>query len=366
MIYLQGLQGYRQKEEQEFEENLKNNDTETGYNIPSGLMDKITLIDMKEIFIDNAKQINLPQFVVQIDEITAFDTQTVKLAKENLLEGFQLSKQNREIPFSGITSDLYKVYIVEEGKGEYSPEFKKVEKKHIAPLLDYILSVPKKEQVKQLSGRMTKLLGNMYPIPEQEINKYLNLILQDFTSEQMVDFVNHELTYKDKIKAWIKDLTTEHGETIFYEWYDTDKIQIQPAYTLPEQIAPVGTDTGIRKSLYGKEGKMNNFEAKAINDIANVKSVIFWTKNIERKGFYINGFVNHYPDFIVLTQKGNILIVETKGDDRDNSDSKRKLKLGKSWANMAGQQYKYFMIFENSKIEGAYSLTDFVEMLEEM
>ncbi len=68
--------------------------------------------------------------------------------------------------------------------------------------------------------------------------------------------------------------------------------------------------------------------------------------------------MNHYPDFIVKTKSGRILIIETKGDDRDNSDSTNKLKLGKAWANKAGSQYRYFMIFDNKAIEGADKLAD--------
>ena len=54
-----------------------------------------------------------------------------------------------------------------------------------------------------------------------------------------------------------------------------------------------------------------------------------------KSGFRINGFINHYPDFIIRTTSGKIIILETKGDDRDNSDSVRKLKLGNAWEKQA-------------------------------
>jgi type III restriction enzyme len=41
--------------------------------------------------------------------------------------------------------------------------------------------------------------------------------------------------------------------------------------------------------------------------------------------------------------------LETKGDDRDNSDSEAKNRLGRDWANEAGKDYRYFMVFENGK-----------------
>lgn len=89
----------------------------------------------------------------------------------------------------------------------------------------------------------------------------------------------------------------------------------------------------------------------------------FWHRNIEKSGFRINGFINHYPDFIIRTVSGKIIILETKGDDRDNSDSVRKLKLSNAWEKQAGRQFRYFMVFENKPIDGAHKLADALGLL---
>jgi type III restriction enzyme len=36
-------------------------------------------------------------------------------------------------------------------------------------------------------------------------------------------------------------------------------------------------------------------------EIGNM-TILFWTEKIVRKGFRINGFVNHYTDFIIQTK----------------------------------------------------------------
>jgi type III restriction enzyme len=98
--------------------------------------------------------------------------------------------------------------------------------------------------------------------------------------------------------------------------------------------------------------------------VAALENVTWWHRNLDRgKGFVINGFLNHYPDFIVLTEKKTVVVIETKGDDRDNSDSKDKLKLGQTWAAQANQlshetgyRYHYMMVFESSSIEGALDI----------
>lgn len=91
------------------------------------------------------------------------------------------------------------------------------------------------------------------------------------------------------------------------------------------------------------------------------------TKAICNKGFAINGFKsNHYPDFIIGTQSGKVIIVETKGDDRDNSDSEAKCRLGLKWAERSGDQYRYMMVFDKKPIEGAFSLDKAKELIKQM
>ncbi len=58
------------------------------------------------------------------------------------------------------------------------------------------------------------------------------------------------------------------------------------------------------------------------------------------------------PSFIFGTKNGKTILIESKGDDRDNSDSEFKLKVGKLWEAKAGAEYKYMMVFENKPISG--------------
>ena len=113
---------------------------------------------------------------------------------------------------------------------------------------------------------------------------------------------------------------------------------------------------------------MNGFEERVINDIANLSNIAFWTRNTDRKniGFHINGFINHYPDFIIQTKSGKTIVLETKGDDRDNSDSEMKIRLGAAWANKAGSNFKYFMAFDKKEVSGAYKLDEFIKLVSQI
>ncbi|RAZ49885.1 hypothetical protein [Campylobacter hyointestinalis] len=59
-------------------------------------------------------------------------------------------------------------------------------------------------------------------------------------------------------------------------------------------------------------------------------------------------------------------MVEVKGDDRTNDDSRIKLKLGSKWADKAGDKYFYFMVFENSKIEGSLLADEFISTIRKL
>ena len=140
-----------------------------------------------------------------------------------------------------------------------------------------------------------------------------------------------------------------------------DRVFIRPTYAFPASIAPGETAKDITKSLYEKEGKINGFEERVINEVANLPTIAFWTRNPERgRGFRINGFLNHYPDFIIQTNSGKTLLVETKGD---HLDAELKIELGERWASAAGNQYRYFMVYDKRVVAGAYTLDGFLALL---
>ena len=113
---------------------------------------------------------------------------------------------------------------------------------------------------------------------------------------------------------------------------------------------------------------MNNLEERAIMEIGTASNIVFWHRNLDRtKGFFVNGFKsNHYPDFILHTKSGITILLETKGGDRDNSDSAAKCRLGNEWEKQSGKYFAYFMVFDKKEIEGAYTLDKAKELISGM
>jgi type III restriction enzyme len=262
-----------------------------------------------------------------------------------------------------VSSELYKVDL-DETKKEHTPSFLKLEGVVKESIMVYMFDpAHKKNRIKNWTVRLMNIIGNMYPIPDSEISKYIGRILDDFTDEQFGNLANNEYTYTDKIKQKIKELSEKFAEQNFKNFLDTDKVFIKHNYVLPVSIAPSDNAKDITKSLYEKEGKMNDFEERVINEIANMENIKFWTRNIERNGFRINGFINHYPDFIIQTKSGKTLLLETKGD---HLDAGQKIRLGNLWASKAGNNYRYFMVYNNRNVENAYKLEDFLKIVKEI
>lgn len=348
-----------------FEKTVSEMDATNTTALPNEIQQLVKTYSIKDIFKEQAEKINLPQFYLKVpaNDLFGQKEEELPLEKENLLDGFALSKADTNIAFDSITSELYKVDL-DETKKEHTPTFVRLDGSVKESVMAYILDPARKDsRVKNFTKRIMDIIGNMYPIPDKEIEKYINRILEDFKDEQFNDFANNEYTYTDKIKLKIKSLSDLFAEKKFKDFLDTDKVFIKPSFQLPKNISPGDTSKDITKSLYEKEGNMNGFEERVINEIGNMTNIAFWTRNIERKGFRINGFVNHYPDFIIQTKSGKTLLLETKGD---HLDAEQKIRLGGLWASKAGNNYRYFMVYERRTVDGAYKLEDFLNIIKDI
>lgn len=333
--------------------------------IPTEIQKMVKTSTIKDVFKNDVENIGLPQFCLKAasNDLFSISEEDVLLEKEDLLENFALGKADLNIAFDSVSSDLYRIDL-DETKREHTPTPFKIDGMLKDNILAYILDPARKNsRVANFTKRIMSIIGNMYPIPDKEIEKYIKRILEDFSDEQFRDFANNEYTYTDKIKAKIRLLSEQFAEQRFRDFLDTDKVFIKNLYHLPHTIILANVGKDLPKSLYEKEGSINSFEERVINEIGNMSNISFWTRNLERKGFRINGFINHYPDFIVLSKSGKIIVLETKGD---HLDAEQKISLGSLWASKAGNNYRYFMVYERRVVDGAYRLEDFLKIIREI
>jgi type III restriction enzyme len=332
---------------------------------PTEIQQLVKTYSMKGIFKEQAESLRLPQFFMNVpkNDLFGMNTEDVLLESENLLQGFALSKADTNIIFDSNTAALYKVDL-DETKKEHTPTFVKIDGHAKERIITYILDPTRKDsRLKNLTKRIMEIIGNMYPIADREIEKYVTRILEDFTDEHYLDFANNEYTYTDKIKQKIRSLSEQHAEKRFRDLLDTDAVFMKPSYSLATHITPGDTAKDIAKSLYEKEGKMNGFEEHVINEIGNMENILFWTRNSDKRGFRINGFINHYPDFIVQTKSGKTILVETKGD---HLEAASKIQLGSLWAQKAGNNFRYFLVYEKRTEAGTHTLEEFLLKLKDI
>lgn len=335
--------------------------------LPSEVENRMNKYAVKPAYADDAQDLVLPQFFIEVEGGWFSDANNrLPLEKENLLAGFQLGRCDTLINFEDTGENIYQVDLEQSGVEDYTPVFKKVDLKVREKIANYLRTLPDEAKVRELSGRLSKLVGNMYPIPDKEISDYVRRVVGGFSADQIADCVEREHLYLLKIKRKIQELAGAYAKGVFGDWLQTGRIQVRPNYRLPETINPTQSISGITKSLYAQEAALNGFEARLINEIANLPNVTWWHKNIEKRGFAINGYINHYPDFLLRLESGKLLVVESKGDDRDNSDSSNKLRLGKEWAAKAGDTFRYLMVFDNNRVDGAYTLSDVLGLIRQM
>lgn len=334
--------------------------------IPTELENQVKTYKMKDVFKESAKSLKIPQFLSNDTSQELTNDLFVELHQqklfesEELLRDFKLGNEDSNIDFDNVESSMYRVDIDENNK--YAPTYLKVEGSVHEKIVEYILDPSKKDKrIESCTFRIKNIIGKMYPIPDKEIELFISHVLERFTDEQFSDLLNHEYSYADKIKKKIRQLSDNYKEKLFLNMVDKDLIFTEDTYLLPAEIIPSKSISGLPKSLYEKEGEIDGFEREVINDVANLENVEFWTRNLERsKGFCINGFINHYPDFIIKTKKGKIVLLETKGD---HLDAEKKIKLGNLWASKAGNNYKYCLVYKERKVDGAYTKSEFINLI---
>lgn len=352
-----------QKQAEEMNKQLENQDD---FMIAPEIAPAVKTATIQSIFAESAKQVCLPMFYVANNspETSLFGRpDDIQLVGDHLLKSFKLSAQDANISFDAAETTMYKVDIDEYTDG-HAPRYEKVKGATYNYILDYIRAAEDfQSKVRRCSSIVAETMGKMIPLTQKDIQSYVSRIFEDFTEERLEDFMRHLEEYTQRIKVKILDLEDAHKEKEFRKLLDTDNIFLKPTYTIPNKITLRNPSQGITKMLHTKEDSVNGFEAEVINDVANLDNVEWWTRNVEKRGFYINGFINHYPDFIIRTKKGKIILLETKGD---HLDAAKKISLGNLWASKAGGDFRYCLVYNNRQVDGAYTKSEFLDLIKNL
>ena len=343
---------------------------EAQQNPPEELSDKMNTQKMRPEFAAELADFKLPQFAFTHFFGGLFGgSEAVLLDKANLLGGFQLGKCDSNIDFDSINSSVWLVDPDNNDRIRFQP-LKGVDKQHFVKMFAHQSA---QTQQAALVQKLFELAGRkaFYPIEDGEIRKYFGRIVGDMDADRREHCFSHLPQYFSVIKRKIDGLAAAHAEKEFDKGLQTRSIIIRSSYVLPPNISPGKMhNLDIANSLYEGEGEMSAFEFEMLRKILDAEDIRlkWWHRNISGKGFCMNGFINHYPDFIMMTERGALVLLETKGSQLDGSDSAAKIRLGKAWADACrslndGRNYVYMMVFDQQKPQGACNLAEAVDLL---
>ena len=329
--------------------------------------DNVNTFWVKPEFEEEIQKLKIPQFFLTIPNTLFTEGMEELLEKEQLAEGFTLKGKAYDIDFGSADDEIAKV-DVQQGEGGL-PKACKMSSTDQQYFKQYFNSLPPEKRVKQCKDIMFSQLNKMNMVEAGELMDYLDRIVDDMGSSLLDALEKSPMGFALKIKKKIEELLSEHYRITFRHWLETDRIICKPSFVLPQAIHPAISTEMYSGSLYqAEDGNLTTPEQKMVMNLTGLDNILWWHRNISQKGFCINGFLNHYPDFIVMTKSGKIIMVETKGEQLKNDDSREKIEIGKTWQYAAGSQYRYYMVFENDNNlpKDAVSMSQFLEIVKDL
>lgn len=345
---------------QDFEE------TEEYLPVPPEVGNKMKHYKVNQLYASEAGQIEIPQFMIETGRSLFSEHEHQVLTKKNLYAGFSLLDKDTVIDFDSIDSEIARIDIDDSDAMPKAWKLQGFDSQNVKQWFD---EQPSDRKMRLCKDMIIKKLSKNNAINDRDLEVYVDRIIQNLTEDQLTDMEQTPGIYVLKINKKVNSLLNEYAKKMFFEWVEQDKISCQSSYKLPKEISPTETIASIPKSLYNEEEKFDTeYERKVVMELSSLNNIKWWHRNMARKGFAINGAVNAYPDLMVRTESGKLLLIETKGDQLENSESREKAEIGAKWAEMAGRMYKYYMVFEtkNPGYNGAYSYEEFMRIVKEL
>ncbi|MDO5297164.1 MAG: DEAD/DEAH box helicase family protein [bacterium] len=318
-------------------------------------------------FAEEIKELRLPQFMYEVPESIFYEGHFELLERETLAKDFTLKGKSADIDFASADTELVAIDI--RSAADDAPKVYKMSNADQRYLREYFAQMPQPRRIAHCQEILRRQLSKFNHVADRELIAYIERVVGDMNSEQLAGLEKAPLAYAQKIRAKVEELLEEHYEKQFGLWLETGRIQGQANYALPSAIHPARSTSMYAKSLYAAEEEPDSgLERELIMALTALPNLRWWHRNIARQGFRINGFINHYPDFIIRTRKGTIVAAETKGEHLQNRDSLQKVRLGRLWQTAAGKDYRYYMVYEDTDTvrDGVVSMSSFLKIMADL
>ena len=354
----------------EYEAEVEASEREGTANIPEEVRRYTNVFVVKDEHKEEIRdQLKLPVFCFR-KEGTLFSGEDAvyDVDIDYLNDGFNIGAVPVPQNLTSSTEGIYKVDVETSSEGDIikktvlnrsdSEEFRR--QLNLIPET-YRVETCRKKLIADLNGKFDN-------IPYADLVDYINRVMATFVTEDDIQALQNNIyAVSQRIKDFINDRLVEYRYTNFKNKLTANEIFVDYRYQMKMSITcPIHTNEYVRTLYEEEENKVNSLEQKFMIKVSSLDNVKWWHRNIERTEYYINGYINHYPDFILETNSGVIVLVETKGEHLDGDDSKKKLELGQLWAsNTVPGKYKYFMAFERTPLNenGADLLDNIIDLI---
>jgi superfamily II DNA or RNA helicase len=296
---------------------------------------------------DTTYELETKKTVTDVLKVPMFALDGDKLSFEDLIgSDFELAKQdtNFDFPIHYDNDGQAIIDIKKDDKWMRSAqkslnlryEDKNYTKTELVQWLDKKLRfslLKKEDKVKFLSKAIDYQLKK-HTLSELSVNRFV-------FADRLGEFINTTL------EKYAKNRFDSLKKKISVKQFDAfpDKITLKQA--VPQEF---------NKNYYKRIDKLNSEELNFVQrlDLDALPNIKYWVRNREKiDPFYIQGWKRNkfYPDFVAVTKKGAIIVLEWKGEDRiSNEDTEYKVKAADVWASL-GKGKLYFFLVHSGNIE---------------
>ena len=318
-------------------------------------------------------ELKVPQFQISIR--SGFDDSeyvNVLMTFSRLMTDFRLSAYDPNINFNTVGADIGYIDVDKDRE-------------------DVLNFRPMERRDRELFNRTFQPVTNM---DDPKITEFIRQVVKQIndnsiSDKQLTRFVEDAIMLKDldtinylrknvgstarQFQTALKGFKEQHRQKTFYDLKNLGRVNCgtdDEPFIFKRSFDTCRADMPYPNSLYTEEERVDGFEADVRLAIASNSNVKWWhrIRSNDAEEFHLNGFLNHYPDFVLMTKTGKLVFIESKGMHLDGDDSGKKSDMGEIWDNLTGPNFRYFMVFKSkdSRVEKSIALPELSDILEQL
>jgi len=272
-----------------------------------------------------------------------------ELSFEDLLgENFKLSEQDTKLDFKvNYDSDGRAIIDIKKERGE-DKWIRSAQ--HTLKLTYKDRGLSKNELVQWLDKKLRFIM-----IDKTDKVKFIEKIIDGIKGYTIQDLSINRYPLLSQLDEKINNILVSYAKKRFDELLSKGKLGVRKFESFSKIITlSKEMPQEFNKNYYPKIDELNKEEKNFIErlDLETLPNIKFWIRNRAKSDpFYLQGWQRDkfYPDFVALTNKENILVLEWKGEHLlSNEDTKYKEEIAKTWEKLGNGKLHFFLVHDKN------------------